>query len=560
MTMMRNIASRVFIYGPAISVAASIIVALVNPAFISEIGTYSPGILFFSPKILGYSASGSATFAFLLMAFIFLLSMIPVLYVLGFARLVVLLIMPTLVWLFAQLYLLPVGILNILRVLGLPEQTSTVIVFHALFWFLACLWALSGLLGPIVENLLERSHSNRTLRALAPVLRLFSNLFAALKKPDISFSALCLSIIVLAIPWLALLFWPMGRLRSFVSSILGAWKSAALKLVLYGGLIVGLAFADVALFYGDYSSVIILTLLVAFCIVHVLPAFVPEPDHQPVTLLARYGALGLGLALVLGLIQLRSWEAIYIGPLIYAICFATFLPTFALSVIAGEERERGKASSLMAMLFVLGLPAPYYQFGLKGEMSADARLRWRLEEAVREGRTVEASRLSKERAALLLEKNEIDAASEEVSRGIQLLGDLPFDRDVGSIESLQERRMILLDLMALRVKLLLKKNNVAEAEELALDTWSKAVKTQAWVCLYELAVTVAKHYESAGKNMDAYWWLADAKNRIRRGGGPDHLWKGLEASIAALREAIGEDAFKKALEECARVDPEWCAE
>lgn len=149
---------------------------------------------------------------------------------------------------------------------------------------------------------------------------------------------------------------------------------------------------------------------------------------------------------------------------------------------------------------------------------------------------------------------------------IKPLGEISFgdsdqrceDDDCFNADNIQKLRGHLLDLMILKSRALINLDKRDDAIMVGLDAWKKAVLGQMWSHLRRIAETIAPVYQKAGMNVDAYWWLIDARNRIMRGGGSTEDVQMLNQHIKDFETAIGEKEFIEIVNECNRIDPEWC--
>ncbi len=277
---------------------------------------------------------------------------------------------------------------------------------------------------------------------------------------------------------------------------------------------------------------------------------------------------------------------ISLSPAVFAAAVVSVIPLSAsLSFILGENVSfKIRALWLLALL---EMPIALYPFSIDIEESsfiysaltdsdeliknqkheeAARLLAEAFEKSVRRGMPDEAAEAAVRWVPILLARGEAERAASVAQAAVAGLGDVPFgwylspcigDTCSGEDPIPRERARVL-DLMIWESQALIATGQKAKAVHIGLDAWKKAVEAQMWPHLSVLARTFAGFYQSEGMNMDAYWWLADARNRTARANGPPEELDRLEAAIADLRRAIGDEAFEAAVEECARKDPTWC--
>lgn len=278
-----------------------------------------------------------------------------------------------------------------------------------------------------------------------------------------------------------------------------------------------------------------------------------------------------------------GWEIIF-TPIIFVVAALAVLPFLYLfkMVLNAPIATRIVWFSALAVM-----PLVYYPLHVLSEYRGGITdLELQGKELIEQGRLEEGAALLEEAlnksdigssagaiaetlVSVYLEAGEYEKLVAAAEKGLSALKDVPFGYYVarragklvprGTLEDpVPQQRQQVMDLLIAKLRAHLALGQGRQAYETAMNAWGKAVEAEMWHHVKVIAKIMADAYQKQGNNLDAYWWLAEARNRALRGGAPQEIVEEIAGSIQSLRHAIGEEAFWAIVEECASKDPEWC--
>lgn len=303
-------------------------------------------------------------------------------------------------------------------------------------------------------------------------------------------------------------------------------------------------------------------------------------------------AIGLGVwavsAALGGTLEDLGWTVLMVGAgLVFPVSLISVLPVFGgvASVIA---RPHGVAR-FGGFLAIALYPAAYYPFHLEARRDFDffaARaeaealleqgekeraieiLENLFEHAVEREMSYEAVSLANHLASHWIDQQDFDKAVSYTDRALALVDvDDVFAwgreytgpaRTVQAIEDRRRFRAEVLDAMVYRYTALFRLNRSDEALQGAMRTRDLALSIQDWYRFGGVSRGAAIMWLKVGRVGDAVHALGVARLHIVRQEGPEDEARRLDQALEDLRRSVGDEAYRAAVEECARRDPESC--